>query len=153
MCRQKLNYNEVIMSAIASQITSLTIVYSTVYSDTDQSPHHCPLCGEFTGDRWIPHTNGQLQGKCFHLMTSSWYVTLAVISYRIICLRHYIFYIYYPLFRARSWNNGVRCMSFYIRMVMMLNLSVEMRILQIANTPRRPKNITRTIKLDWNQTF
>ena len=21
---------------------------------------------------------------------------------------------YYPLFRVRSWNNGVRCMSFYI---------------------------------------
>ena len=30
------------------------------------------LCaGEFSGDRWIPCTNGQLHGKCFHLMTSS----------------------------------------------------------------------------------
>ena len=29
------------------------------------------LWGEFTGDRWIPHTKGQLRGKCFHLMTSS----------------------------------------------------------------------------------
>ena len=27
---------------------------------------------EFTWDRWIPRTNGQLRGKCFHLMTSSW---------------------------------------------------------------------------------
>ena len=34
-------------------------------------PHHWPLCGEFTGDRWIPRRNGQLRGKCFHLMTSS----------------------------------------------------------------------------------
>ena len=25
---------------------------------------------------------------------------------------------YYPLFRVRSWNNGVRCMSFYILMIM-----------------------------------
>ena len=33
---------------------------------------HWPLCREFTGDRWIPCTNGQLRGKCFHLMTSSW---------------------------------------------------------------------------------
>ena len=33
---------------------------------------HWPLCGEFTGDRWIPRTNGQSRGKCFHLMTSSW---------------------------------------------------------------------------------
>ena len=31
-----LHYNDVIMGAIASQITSLTIVYSTVYSDADQ---------------------------------------------------------------------------------------------------------------------
>ena len=30
-----------------------------------------PLCGEFTGDRWIPHTNGQWHGKCFRFMTSS----------------------------------------------------------------------------------
>ena len=30
------------------------------------------LCaGEFTGDQWIRRTNGQLCGKCFHLMTSS----------------------------------------------------------------------------------
>ena len=30
------DYGDVIMGAIASQITSLTIVYSTVYSDADQ---------------------------------------------------------------------------------------------------------------------
>ena len=56
-------YTDVIMGAIASQITSLTIVYSTVYSDADQknikAQRHWPLCGEFTGDRWIPRTNGQ----------------------------------------------------------------------------------------------
>ena len=34
------HYNDVIMGAIASQITSLTIVYSIVYSDTDQRKHH-----------------------------------------------------------------------------------------------------------------
>ena len=33
------NYNDVIMSTMASQITSLTSVYSTVYSDTDQRNH------------------------------------------------------------------------------------------------------------------
>ena len=65
------HYDDVIMSAIASQITSLTIVYSIVYSDADQrnvkAPRHWPVCG----DRWIPRTKGQLRGKCFHLMTSS----------------------------------------------------------------------------------
>ena len=72
----RIHYNDVIMGAIASQITNLTIVYSIVYSDADQrnikDPRHWPLCVEFTGDRWIPRTNGQLRGKCFHLMTSSW---------------------------------------------------------------------------------
>ena len=33
------HYDDVIMSTIASQITSLTIVYSTVYSSADQSKH------------------------------------------------------------------------------------------------------------------
>ena len=60
------------MGAIASEITSLTIVYSTVYSDADQRKQQSSallaLCGEFTGDR----TNGQQREKCFHLMTSSW---------------------------------------------------------------------------------
>ena len=32
-----------------------------------------PLWGDFTGDPWIPRTNGQLRGKCFHLMTSPWW--------------------------------------------------------------------------------
>ena len=33
------HYNDVIMGTIASQITSLTIVYSTIYSDADQKKH------------------------------------------------------------------------------------------------------------------
>ena len=55
------HYNHVIMSTIASQITSLTIVHSTVYPGAEniKAPRHWPLCGEFTGDRWIPRTNGQ----------------------------------------------------------------------------------------------
>ena len=43
--------------AIASQITSLTIVYST--KENIKAPRDWPLCGEFTGDRQIPRTNGQ----------------------------------------------------------------------------------------------
>ena len=42
------HYTDVIMTTIASQITSLTVVYSTVYSDADQrkhqsSPHKGPV--------------------------------------------------------------------------------------------------------------
>ena len=51
------------MGEIASQITSLTIVYLTVIQmqikENIKAPRHWPLCGEFTGDRWIPRTNGQ----------------------------------------------------------------------------------------------
>ena len=38
-CTAIIHYNYVIMSTMASQITSLTIVYSTVYSATDQRKH------------------------------------------------------------------------------------------------------------------
>ena len=36
------HYNDVIMGTIASQTTSLAIVYSTVYSDPDQRKHQSP---------------------------------------------------------------------------------------------------------------
>ena len=36
-----MHYNDVIMGVIASQITSLAIVYSIVYSDADQRKHQC----------------------------------------------------------------------------------------------------------------
>ena len=39
---------------------------------------HWPLCGEFTCNRWIPCTNGQERGKCFHLMMSSSVFTLPI---------------------------------------------------------------------------
>ena len=38
-CRLARHYDDVIMDVMASQITSLTIVYSTVYSDADQRKH------------------------------------------------------------------------------------------------------------------
>ena len=45
------------MDVVASQITSLTIVYSTVYSGTDLRKHQSSaslvFVREFTGDRWI----------------------------------------------------------------------------------------------------
>ena len=66
------------MGTIASQITSLTIVYSTVYSGADQRQHQSSVSLAFVWgihrDRWIPRTKGQLRGKCFHLMTSSCYI-------------------------------------------------------------------------------
>ena len=37
--RSIFHYSDVIMGTIASQITSITIVYSTIYSDADQRTH------------------------------------------------------------------------------------------------------------------
>ena len=74
--RHQMHYNDVTMSLMASQITSLTVVYSIVCSDADQRKHQSSASLAFVWgihrDRWIPRTNGQLRGKCFHLMTSSW---------------------------------------------------------------------------------
>ena len=53
------HYGDVIMGSITSQTTSLTIVYSIVYSDAHQSSASLGFVREFTGDRWIPRTNGQ----------------------------------------------------------------------------------------------
>ena len=71
----KFHYIDVIMTTLASQITSLTVVYSTVCSDADQRKHQSSASLAFVWgihrDRWIPRTKGQLRGNCFHLMTSS----------------------------------------------------------------------------------
>ena len=49
------HYDDVIMRAMASQITSLTIVYSTVYSDADQRKHQSSASLAFVwGIHWGP---------------------------------------------------------------------------------------------------
>ena len=70
------HYNDVTMGTIASQITSLTIVYSTVYSDVDKRKHQSSASLAFVrgihrGPVNSPH-KWPWRGKCFHLMTSSW---------------------------------------------------------------------------------
>ena len=77
------HYGDVIMGEIASQITSLAIVYSAFYSGADQRKHqssasvaivggggggggNSPGTGEFPPHKW------PVTWKCFHLMTSSW---------------------------------------------------------------------------------
>ena len=54
--------SDVIMGAMASQISSLDVFCSTVEAQVKENikaPRYWPLCGEFTGDRRIPRTNGQ----------------------------------------------------------------------------------------------
>ena len=49
----------------------LSRLFRRISKKTIKAPRQWPLWGEFTGDRWIPHTKGQWRGKCFHLMTPS----------------------------------------------------------------------------------
>ena len=74
------HYSDVIKGMMASQITSLAIAYSTVYSGADQRKHqkfsvtglcvgNSPVTGEFPAQMAM-----QWRGKWFHLMTSSWKV-------------------------------------------------------------------------------
>ena len=61
------HYTDVIMTIMASQITSLTVIYSNVYSDADQRKHQSSTSLAFVWgihrDRWIPRTKGQLCGN------------------------------------------------------------------------------------------
>ena len=75
------------MTTIGSQITSLAVVYSTVYSDAYQRKHQSSASLAFVWgihrNRWIPRTKGQLRGKCFHLMTSSWTIWDIFVLHRV----------------------------------------------------------------------
>ena len=77
------HYSDVMMSAMASQITSLTIVNWTVYSGADQRKHQSFASLAFVRGihRWVPRTKGQLRWKYFHLMTSSWDVRSIVVGH------------------------------------------------------------------------
>ena len=80
------------MSAMASQIISLTIVYSTVYSGTDQRKHQSSASLAFVrgirrGPVNSPH-KGPVTRKMFHLMTSSWLWWCWCVNH---CRTHHIF--------------------------------------------------------------
>ena len=62
------HYNDVIMGAIASQITSLTIVFSTVYADADKkikAPRHWPFAGNSPGTGEFPAQMASNAGNDF----------------------------------------------------------------------------------------
>ena len=94
------HYNEVIRSAMASQITSLTIVYSIVYSGADQRKHQSSaslaFCGEFTGDRWIPRKKWPVTRKMFP------YDDVIILSLHFNLLVHQIHR--YCIKSAHSWS-------------------------------------------------
>ena len=70
------HYCDAIMGVVAYQITSLRIVYLTVYSGADQRKHQSSASLAFVwGIHWGPVNSPHkwpVTRKIFHLMTSSW---------------------------------------------------------------------------------
>ena len=70
------HYSDVVMGSMASQITSLTMFYSTVYSSVDQRKHQSAASLAFVRGihRWLVNSlhKGPVTRKMFPLMTSSW---------------------------------------------------------------------------------
>ena len=66
ICRESwsaiLHYDDVMMTAMASQITSLTIVYSTVYSGADQRKHQSSASLAFVRGIYRPPVNSPHKG-------------------------------------------------------------------------------------------
>ena len=76
---------------MAYQITGVSVVYSTVYSGTDQRWHQSSASLAL-----IPRTKGQWRGKCFHLMTSSWWRCVTP------CWFGFVFYLWPQITQKRS---------------------------------------------------
>ena len=52
------HYDDAIMGAMASQSQPQPFIRAQ-NKENIKTPGHWPLCGEFTGDRWIPRSKGQ----------------------------------------------------------------------------------------------
>ena len=49
----------------ASRLFTQSLIQAQI-KENIKAPRHWPFWREFTGDRWIPRTKGQLRGKYFH---------------------------------------------------------------------------------------
>ena len=76
------HYGDVIINAMASQITGVSIVYSNVCSCTNQRKHQCSASLAFVrrihGSSVNSPHKGPVTGTCFQLMKSSWIYKLVL---------------------------------------------------------------------------
>ena len=87
------HYGDVIMGAIASQITSLMIVYSTVYSDADQRKHQSSASLAFV---WGIH-RGPVNSP------HKWPVTQKMFPFDDVIMS------WWSVFSAHCWATGFSC--------------------------------------------
>ena len=108
----KTHYSDVIMGAMAFQITGLTIVYSTVYSDADQRKHHssASLAFEFPAQMASKAENASTWWR-HHLYTEfthvkyNMHLLVAIITTCMYCIK-YCFMVIVPCKRA-SYKNHI----------------------------------------------
>ena len=97
------------MTTTASQITSLTVVYSTVYSDADQRKHQSSASLAFVRGfhryRWIPRTTGPVTRKMFPFddVIMHWECIAMVSSHKYLC---------YPCCVVPSMTSLAVCFSY-----------------------------------------
>ena len=112
------HYSDIIMSAMASQTTSLTIVYSMVYSGIDQIKHQSSMSLAFVRGihQWpvnSPH-KGPATQKMFPLMTSS---CLTVFSCPCSIQTQHVpqdchHEIFMPTYNLLNWNLLISCIIY-----------------------------------------
>ena len=108
--RKIVHYCDAIMGAVASQITSLAIVYSTVYSDPDQRKHQSSTSLAFVrGIHWGP-VNSPHKWPVARKMLPFDDVTMVVLNLRCLGQRKYksgrIYWIKWPWPWARNgWSD------------------------------------------------
>ena len=120
------------MSANSRIRFGLQIVFVCLYI-TRSHYHHCTnfICRHWTYKMPVRYNLSSVWVRLslFSQLSIRQYVGLCVFSLLVFFVMIEIIYIhfsyyhlqtgsmtYYPLFRVRSWNNGMRCMSFYILM-------------------------------------
>ena len=105
------HYNDIITSAMASQITSLAIVYSTVYLRCRwQKTSKLRVTGLCVGNSPVTSPRkGPVMRKCFHLMTPLWYFSeIGIKVYEVLFMKTHVnvFFEMVAIFPRGIW---VRC--------------------------------------------
>ena len=108
-----LHYSDVIMGAMASQITLVSIVYSTVCSDTDQGKHQIFAALAFVRGihRWpanSPH-KGPVTRKIFPfddviMENAFWSKTSSLLLYLVLWLLIYWFHLALEYLHTQIWS-------------------------------------------------
>ena len=112
------HYYDVIMGAIASQITSLTTVYSTIYSDADQRKHQssAPLAfvrGIHRGPVNSPH-KWPVMWKMLPFDESSWNLALIVSGGSLLSALHQ------AITWCHAWSKSLMCSEKFIEILILL---------------------------------